>query len=59
MSLSHFFIYNPTLSAGREEDEHLKLLFYYPAHIHNDKKMKHMGVLQAIVALTQFELNLL
>lgn len=50
--LQNFFIYNPTY--GRKEDEeHKKLIYYYPDKAEEDVKLRNIGLCEALVNFTQ------
>nr|CAG4645608.1 EOG090X084E [Lynceus sp. MCZ IZ 141354] len=52
ISLVNFFIIN-TASGYREEDEHLKILFYHPSDVSRDTQMRDAGRAEAVLKFSQ------
>jgi hypothetical protein len=50
--LSHFFVYNP-MFGPTDETEQDKLLFYYPADLPMDQKLRNVGLSEALVNFTR------
>ena len=51
-TLQNFFVFNPTLGRG-EDEEHKKLLFYYPPETATDDQLRDIGIAQGLVNFTQ------
>lgn len=52
-TLASFFVYNP-LFGPTDETEHEKLLFYYPADVPLDQKLKYVGLSEALVNFSRY-----
>ncbi|OQR70131.1 vacuolar fusion protein CCZ1-like [Tropilaelaps mercedesae] len=52
VTLQNFFVFNPTLGVG-EDDEHKKLLFFYPPEAPLENQLRDMGIAQGLVNFTK------
>ncbi|KAL1480233.1 hypothetical protein MTO96_051207 [Rhipicephalus appendiculatus] len=50
--LLNFFVYNPTYGK-REDEEHKKIIYYYPEDAEQDVKLRNVGLCEALVNFTQ------
>ncbi|XP_037571777.1 vacuolar fusion protein CCZ1 homolog [Dermacentor silvarum] len=50
--LHNFFVYNPTYGK-REDEEHKKIIYYYPEDAEQDVKLRNVGLCEALVNFTQ------
>lgn len=50
--LQNFFVYNPTYGK-REDEEHKKVIYYYPQDVEQDVKLRNVGFCEALVNFTQ------
>ncbi|KAM7295996.1 vacuolar fusion protein CCZ1 homolog [Ixodes scapularis] len=50
--LQNFFIYNPTYGQ-KEDEEHKKIIYYYPENAEQDVKLRNVGLCEALVSFTQ------
>lgn len=50
--LQNFFVYNPTYGK-REDEEHKKVIYYYPQDAEQDVKLRNVGFCEALVNFTQ------
>ncbi|XP_003745876.2 vacuolar fusion protein CCZ1 homolog [Galendromus occidentalis] len=52
VTLQNFFVFNPTLGRG-EDEEDKKLLFYYPPETDSDDQLRDIGIAQGLVSFTK------
>uniref|UniRef100_G3MQL6 CCZ1/INTU/HSP4 first Longin domain-containing protein n=1 Tax=Amblyomma maculatum TaxID=34609 RepID=G3MQL6_AMBMU len=50
--LQNFFVYNPTYGK-REDEEHKKIIYYFPEDAEQDVKLRNVGICEALVNFTQ------
>ncbi len=53
-SLYEFFIYNPKFRGKREEDEYMKILYFYPNTISVNRQCNSVGLAEALTNFTRF-----